>query len=157
MARCLVTLTSDEFVDPAHFYERLSRHELAEPGLHGRDLFYSKSNKPLRKGDTVVWLYKRSREPSVYLMGLAPVKSSVVGTFFGLPGPDGKRRIYYSVVSIDPKGKVVKRVRLSRKSFQETFRESLLKHHPGRSLEHFLRSGAFVTETELRRVKRLLK
>ncbi len=157
MARCLLALTSDEFVDSKHFRDWLSKHELAEPGLHGRNIFYTKSNKPVRKGDTVVWLYKRSREPDIYLMGLAPVRSSVQGTFFGLPGPDGKRRIYHSVISIDPNGRVVKRVKISRKRFEETFKESLRKHRAGRSLEHFLRSGVFVSDTELRRVRRLLK
>ncbi|MEM2870739.1 MAG: hypothetical protein QW379_10065 [Thermoplasmata archaeon] len=157
MAKYLLTLTSDEFLDASEFVDWLSKHELAEPPLHGKDLFYTKSNKPVKKGDTVVWIYKRSRDRDIYLAGYAPVRSSVQGTFFSLPGPDGKRRIYHSVVSIDPKGKVVKKLRLSRKTFQEALKESLMKHHPGRSIEHFLRSGVYISEKEFRRLKKLLK
>jgi len=158
MPRYLITLTADEFVDASDFVHWLAHHELAEPGLHGRDIFYSKAQKPVKKGDIIIWLYKKPREKDVFLAGFAPVRSSVQGLFFRLPGPDGKSKHYHSVISIEPKGKVVKKVKMSQKQFDEVFKATCeAKAKKALTLEQLARSGTFVSEKEFRKLKGLLK
>lgn len=158
MPKYLITLTSDEFMDVKDFTHWLSHHELAVPGLHGKDIFLSKSEKPVRKGDTIVWLYKRSRKNDVYVTGYAGVQSSVQGLFFGLPGPDGKRRHYHSMIGIDPEKKVVKKAKLSQKQFDELFKGTCsTKVKKDLTLEQLARSGTFISEKEFKRLKGLLK
>jgi hypothetical protein len=158
MPKYLVTLTSDEFVDVGHFAHWLTKHELAQPPLHGKDLFFTKANRPVRKGDVLVWMYKKSRENNIYLLGYAGVRSSTQGLFFGLPGHDGKRRAYHGVINIEPKTKVVKKVKMSRKEFDATFKDTCnIKANKELTLEQLTRNGAFISEKEFKRLKGLLK
>jgi hypothetical protein len=158
MPKYLVTLTSDEFVDVKHFIEWLDKHELSEPHLHGKDLFFTKTTKPVRKGDFIVWMYKRSRGRDIYLAGLAGVQSSTHGLFFGLPGHDGKRVTYHGVIKIDPKTKAVKKVKMSQNDFDATFKDTCkIPKNRELTLEQLARSGSFISEKEFRKLKGLLK
>jgi hypothetical protein len=158
MPKYLVTLTSDEFVDVGHFAHWLSKHELAMPPLHGKDLFYTKASRPVKNGDVIIWLYKKSRDNAIYLLGHAGVRSSTQGLFFGLPGHDGKRRAYHGIIGIDPETMLVKKVKLSQKQFDETFKDTCnLKANKALTLEQLTRNGAYISEKEFKRLKGLLK
>jgi hypothetical protein len=158
MPKYLLTLTSDEFVDVKHFVNWLERQELSVPGLHGKDIFYTKATKALRKGDSIVWMYKRSRGKDVYLAGLAGVQSSTPGLFFGLPGHDGKRVAYHNVVKIDPKTKVVKKVKLAQKDFDQALKDTCkIPKNRELTLEQLARSGSFISEKEFKKLKGMLK
>jgi len=158
MPKYLVTLSSDEFVDVKHFIQWLDKHELAVPELHGRDIFYTKSAKSVRKGDFLVWLYKRSRGKDVFLAGMAGIQDSAHGLFFGLPGHDGKRVTYHGVIRIDPKTKMVKKVKLTQDQFDRTFNETCkLPRNQELTLEQLARSGSFISEKEFKKLKGMLK
>lgn len=158
MPKYLLTLTSDEFVDVKHFVDWLGKHELATPELHGKDLFFTKASKAVKKGDFVVWMYKRSRGKDVYLAGMAGVQSSTPGLFFGLPGHDGKRVTYHGVVKIDPKTKLVKKVKLDQKDFDEALKDTCkIPRNQALSLEQLARSGAYLSEKEFKKLKGMLK
>ena len=158
MPRYLVTLTSDEFVDVGHFAHWLTKHDMAMPPLHGKDLFYTKATKPVKKGDVIVWMYKKSRDNNIFLLGHAGVRSSTQGLFFGLPGHDGKRRAYHSVIGIDPQTKVVKKVKLSQKQFDESFKDTCsIKANKTLTLEQLTRNGSFISEKEFKKLKGFLK
>ncbi len=158
MPKYLLTLTSDEFVDVKHFIDWLDKHELAVPKLHGRDIFYTKASKAVKKGDFIVWMYKRSRGKDVYLAGMASVQASAPGLFFGLPGHDGKRVTYHGVVKIDPKTKMVKKVKLGQKEFDQALKETCkVPKNKELSLEQLARAGAFISEKEFKKLKGLLK
>ena len=158
MPRYLVTLTSDEFVDVGHFAHWLGKHEMAQPPLHGKDIFYTKASRPVKKGDFIVWMYKKSRDNNVYLLGYAGVRSSTQGLFFGLPGYDGKRRAYHGVIGIEPGTKLIKKVKISQKQFNETLKDTCsIKVNKALTLEQLTRNGAFIPEKEFKRLKGLLK
>lgn len=160
MAKYLVTLTSsDDFVDVKHFVHQLTVQGLAEPGLHGKDIFYSKTSKHLHKGDTLVWLYSHSRKEDTYLVGYAAVEHSLPGLFFGLPGHDGKRTKYHSIMSIQPEKKKVKAVKLSKKQFADIFKPTLEKHAKAgeRPVEYHFGQGAYISEKEFKKLKGMLK
>ncbi len=158
MPKYLLTLTSDEFVDVKHFVEWLDKCELAVPELHGKDIFYTKASKAVRKGDFIVWMYKRSRAKDVYLAGLAGVQGGTSGLFFGLPGHDGKRVTYHAVVKIDPKTKLVKKVKLPQKDFDQALKDTCkIPSNRELSLEQLARSGAYISEKEFKKLKGMLK
>jgi hypothetical protein len=159
MTRYLVTMTADKFHDAAYFARWLDRQELVEPGLHGRNLFYNKTRKSLRKGDVLIWMYKHSHKPDIYLVGYAAVKSSVLGLIYGRKRPDGKRRVYNSVFAIDPRSKVVKKVRLDSRQFADVFRNSLFRQMSEKNLsfEQVAQQGAYIPEKDWKKVKALLR
>jgi len=158
MAKYLVTLSSDEFVDVKHFLSYLEKHELAEPGLHGKDLFYSTTDKHVKKGDTIIWLHKKTMKDEISLLGFAGVEHSVQGLFFGLEGHDGKRKTYHSIIEIDPATKKVKKVKLVKKQLNELLKDTIAKHtRKEPSIHHLARSGAFISEKEFKKLKALLK
>ena len=158
MPKYLVTLTSDEFVDVKHFVHWLDKHELAWPEIHGRNIFYTKAKKTVKKGDFVIWLYKRSRGKEVYLTGLAGVQSSINGLFFGRSGHDGKQVAYHSAIKIDPNTKVVKKVKLPQEDFDEAFKDTCkIPKNKELSLEQLAHAGAFISEKEFKKLKSLMK
>jgi ABC-type iron transport system FetAB ATPase subunit len=158
MPKYLVTLTSDEFVDVKHFIDWLDRHELSVPELHGKDLFLTKATKAVKKGDFIVWMYKRSRGKDVFLAGMAGVQSATHGLFFGLPGHDGKRVTYHGVVKIDPRTKSVKKVKIPQDLFDNTFKDTCkLPKNKKLTLEQMARSGSYISEKEFKKLKGMLK
>jgi hypothetical protein len=160
MAKYLVTLTSsDDYADIKHFVHVLTKHELAEPDLHGKNIFYSKTPVHLHKGDTLIWLYAHSRKDDVYLVGYAAIDHSVQGLFFGIQGHDGKRTKYQSIFSIQPETKMVKAVKLSKKQCGEVFKSTFEKHAKAgeRPTEFYFGHGAFISEKEFKKLKALLK
>jgi hypothetical protein len=91
-------------------------------------------------------------------LGHAGVRSSTQGLFFGLPGHDGKRRAYHSIIGIDPGTKVVKKVKLSQKQFDQTFKDTCnIKANRSLTLEQLTRNGSFISEKEFKKLKGLLK
>lgn len=158
MPKYLVTLTSDDFVDVKHFIGFLDKHELSEPGLHGKDLFYSTTNKHVKKGDIIIFLHKRAMKDDIHLVGYAGVAHSVQGLFFGLPGHDGKRKTYHSIIAIDPGKKVVKKVKLAKKQLTDLLKDTMDKNKLKEfSLPKLARSGAFISEKEWKKLKGLVK